>query len=87
MGHLSTDTDGSGRIVAFPLSARSDLVRRTADDLADRHGSEANSYWRNTIAGLRAQMTANGISEVAIESDLRAFADSVFSRIEERCAL
>lgn len=61
-------------------------MRRTAEAANDRHGLVADRYWRRMIAEKRAEMVAAGISEEAVECELRAFSDSVFSLIGERCA-
>ena len=76
--------DDSGKVIAFPFAARSSFVRKAAAAVAERHGQEANAYWRQMIADMRAQMAANGIREDAIEGELRAFSASVFTEIGER---
>lgn len=78
--------DNAGQVVAFPLARQSGVIRRTAEAVAEKHGGEADSYWRGVIAEMREKMTAAGIGEEAVEYELRAFSTSVFSRIAEQCA-
>lgn len=86
MRSLIIANDNSGQVLAFPLARQAATVRRTAEAVNDRHGSEADFYWRRMIAEKRAAMVAAGISEEAVECELRAFSDSVFSQMGVRCA-
>jgi hypothetical protein len=78
------ETDGGGKVVAFPFAYRTAAVRRAADAVAERHGHAANVYWREMIAGVRAEMMAAGVREEAIDGELRAFSASVFEQIGQR---
>lgn len=86
MRSLTIANDNSGQVLVFPLSRQAARVQRTADAVVRRHGIDADCYWRRMIADKRTEMVAAGISEEAVECELRAFSDSVFSLIGERCA-
>jgi hypothetical protein len=81
---LTIANDNSGQVLCFPQHAAT--VRRTAEAANDRHGIAADRYWRSMITDMRARMVATGVPEEAVECELRAFSDSVFSMIGERCA-
>lgn len=85
MRSLTIANDNVGRVLVFPLARQTATIRKTAEAVNDQHGAEADRYWQRMIAEKRAEMVAAGISEEAVESELRAFSESVFSSLKSRC--
>jgi hypothetical protein len=66
-----------GRIVAFPLSARSRLIARCAEELDGKHGEEAVVYWRSQCRALADELLALGFSDAEMRVQIMEFQDRV----------
>lgn len=66
-----------GRIVAFPLSARSRLIARCAKELDGKHGEEAVVYWRSQCRALADELLALGFSDAEMRVQIMEFQDHV----------
>ena len=64
-------------VIAFPLAHRTAKVRHVARKLLDKHGAAADTYWRQTVSTLAGQMSRSGVSDTAIDVELRAFFNAV----------
>jgi len=64
-------------VLLFPLTSRVGKVRHTASVLARKHGEDANLYWKQVVAANRKHLGRIGLSEQAIDAELRAFFDAV----------
>lgn len=65
------------RVLLFPLTRRVGKIRHTAAKLIQKHGEDANLYWRQVVASNRKHLERVGLSEQEIETELRAFNDAV----------
>lgn len=65
------------RLLLFPLTRRVGKIRHTASKLAQKHGEDANLYWRQVVASNRKHLERVGLSDGQIEIELRAFHDAV----------
>ena len=66
-----------GEVLVFPAKMRTGKIRRTAENLAKRHGRAAESYWRQVATGMASQMARAGLDRAIIEREVRAFHDAV----------
>jgi hypothetical protein len=71
-------------LIPFPLHARAALVRSIADDLQIVHGPAANTFWRERIAGIVADMRAAGLTDAAIRSEILGLQDAVQIEMRQR---
>ncbi len=75
--------DEEGTVVVFPMASREGQIRRAVDNLMTRNGADADSYWKEMIAGMRRQLQASGLPDEAVGDELRAFARAVLTCIHE----
>ncbi|MBB6465588.1 putative secreted protein [Aminobacter lissarensis] len=68
-------------VIPFPTARRTRAIHFTAKLVATRNSCEADTYWRNVIAGMRLQMVKSWLADEVIDCELRQFARSVFQRI------
>ncbi len=71
-------------LILFPLHARAALVRAITNGLETIHGSAANIFWRERIAGIVADMRASGLTDPAIRSEILSLEDAVQAEMRER---
>lgn len=71
-------------LIPFPLHARVSLIRSIANDLEIIHGSAANIFWRERIAGIIADMRASGMTDTAIRCGILDLQDAVQAEMRER---
>ncbi|GEO86810.1 MULTISPECIES: DUF6074 family protein [Alphaproteobacteria] len=64
-------------IAFFPLASRRDLVRRSAVELDNCHGSAAVDYWRSTCRALGAELLALGCPEEDMRAEIMDFQAAV----------
>lgn len=64
-------------VILFPLHSRSSLVQSIADGLRAVHGPAANSFWRERIAGIVADLRSNGLPDAAIREEILGLQDAV----------
>jgi hypothetical protein len=65
------------KLILFPLDKRKGKVRHTATMLANKHGEEAELYWKQVLAGIRKHFDRVGISGDQGDGELRSFQDAV----------
>jgi hypothetical protein len=76
--------DPPAKVVAFPLSRRLAKIRRVADLLDKRQGSEADSYWKTTVRGLADQLARAGVPADDINRELLEFQEAVQAELRRR---
>jgi len=82
---LTIASDNLAEYSPFPLPRQRATVRKAAEAVNDRHYADADTYWLRRIAVKCAEMVEAVISEEAVECELRAFTDSVFASLQNRC--
>jgi hypothetical protein len=73
-----------GRIVAFPLSGRTRLIERCAEELDGKHGEAAVLYWRSECRTLADELLALGFSDADMRQQIMEFQDSVQAAMMRR---
>lgn len=71
-------------LIPFPLHSRAALVRSIADDLETVHGPAANAFWRERIAGIVAELRADGLGDTTIRTEILGLQRAVQSTMERR---
>lgn len=71
-------------VIPFPLHFRTALVRSIADDLDTVHGAAANSFWRQRIAGIVAELRARGLPDASIRTEIYSLQDAVQAEMQRR---
>lgn len=66
-----------GAIIAFPLSGRTNLIRRCAAELEAVHGEAAVAYWRTACRSLADDLGALGCDEDDIHHQVMDFQTEV----------
>lgn len=72
----------SAEIVPFPVDRELVLIRATAHALEQRHGVDADKFWKSTCRRLYARLQVQGLREPEIKQQLAAFAHSVHSELQ-----
>jgi hypothetical protein len=67
----------AGGIIAFPLSARTSLIRRCAAELEAVHGEAAVAYWRSACRALADDLARVGSDEDDIHFQVMDFQTEV----------
>ena len=71
-------------LIPFPLHSRAQLIRSIADELETVHGPTANVFWRERIAGIVANLRADGFADDAIRIEILGLQDAVQAEIQRR---
>lgn len=71
-------------LIPFPLHSRATLVRSLADDLEVVHGPNANTFWRERIAGIVAGLRADGVADEAIRTEILGLQSAVQAELQRR---
>lgn len=66
-----------GGIIAFPLSGRTNLIRRCAAELEAIHGEAAVTYWRTACRALAGDLATLGCDEDDIHHQVMDFQTEV----------
>lgn len=74
------------KVVAFPLSGRTAMIRRCAEELENIHGEAAVTYWRSECRALGASLEKLGCSEDDIRQQVMAFQTEVQVEMMRRYA-
>lgn len=69
-------------IIPFPVDRELILIRTTARALEERHGAEADKFWKSTCRRLYARLQVQGLKESEIRQQLASFAHSVHSEMQ-----
>ena len=64
-------------VILFPLHSRVGLVQSIADHLRSVHGPAANSFWRERIAAIVADLRSSGLPDAAIRTEILGLQDAV----------
>jgi hypothetical protein len=62
---------GSSGVVAFPLYRQRAVVTALSASLAEKHGEEANLFWRDTAKRHLQQLLAAGVPLQQAEEEVR----------------
>ncbi|MDQ6437870.1 DUF6074 family protein [Mesorhizobium sp. LHD-90] len=68
-------------MIPFPARKRIGEILQAAQALSEKSGRDADHYWKFVIATMRSRLMAAGVPREVTESELRKFADEVFSRL------
>ena len=71
-------------LIPFPLHSRAALVRSIADDLETVHGPAADVFWRQRIAGIVADLRADGLADAAIRTEILGLQGTVQVEMQRR---
>lgn len=71
----------SAKLIVFPLEKRVGKIRHTASKLASKHGEDAELYWKQVVASQRKYLQKVGLSDEAIDGEIRSFFDAVQSQM------
>lgn len=71
-------------LIPFPLHSRAALVRSLSDDLEVVHGPNANTFWRERIAGIVAGLRADGVADEAIRTEILGLQSAVQAELQRR---
>ncbi|BCH12104.1 hypothetical protein MesoLj131c_63620 [Mesorhizobium sp. 131-3-5] len=71
-------------IIAFPLTARTQLVRETILALQNRHGPAADRFWRSVLNRQTGILQVSGVLNAEeIDLQLSAFASTVITSMQD----
>ncbi len=65
------------KVLIFPLNKRVRKVRHTAVMLINRHGEDAELYWKQVAAANRKHFERIGLSEEQARAEFEAFSQAV----------
>lgn len=71
-------------VILFPLPARAGLVRSMVDDLMRIHGPAANTFWRDRIATIVADLRRSGAADGHIRAEILSLQDAVQHELRQR---
>jgi hypothetical protein len=74
-------------VVAFPFHRRRDLVSGVARVLGNKHGEDANTYWRRTAKRLLRLAMGMGLERQAAEDEIRALLHAVLREIQHNALM
>ncbi|MFK4062926.1 DUF6074 family protein [Brucella anthropi] len=69
------------KILFFPLHRRVGKIRHTAAMLIDRHGEEADVYWKQVATANRKHFERVGLSEEQSRIEFEAFSQAVHAEM------
>ncbi|TPL49212.1 hypothetical protein FJ937_17180 [Mesorhizobium sp. B2-4-4] len=69
-------------VICFPMRRRLGKIRRTVEMLSARNGRAADHYWRQTVAGLVAQLCRAGLAEFEVRREVHAFSAAVQKELQ-----
>lgn len=72
------------QVLLFPFTKRVGKVRHTAALLANKHGEDAELYWKQVTAANRKHMSRLGLQSQEIDHELRSFFDAVQQELVRR---
>lgn len=69
------------KVLIFPLHKRVRKVRHTAAMLFERHGEDAELYWKQVAAANRKHFERIGLSDDQARAELEAFSQAVHAEM------
>ena len=72
------------KVIAFPLAARIDKVRRCAEVLERKNGKDAKSYWTRTVRSMADRLLKAGIDRRLVEIEADRFTEAVERELQRR---
>lgn len=71
-------------LLLFPLTKRVGKIRHTADLLSQRHGKDADAYWKQVRTALQKQLARVSIEGPEADQHIRQFSEAVQAELVRR---